>query len=311
VEQQDPKARGLPVGRLLSVPGRTGSRPAADQDVTAEALLASVSCTVLRAGSWLPVPTDWNLPGHAPLSYVALLCTGGSGEYRIGGENYRMRRGSLLLCPPGVWRAGWHDPADPLRLYSVHFQARLYGVLDLPAVHPLPVAYRPPPESHASMVSAAQRIIVELSRGAPGHVLAADGAGMELFALVWREAVAQGHPHPAAIPSLTRLAPVFRFIEEHHAQPLTLPRLAAVVGLEPAYFSAFFKRVVGMAPMRYLARYRLSRVRELLLMTELPIEAIAGRTGFSDAGYLSRVFRAAEGMPPGEYRRTQKSPITA
>lgn len=299
---------------------RVGESPhaagAAQEAATAlEALLDQVSCVVVGAGCWQPVPADWQLRGSVPANYVAMLCVGGGAEYRIGDETYQLRPGGLLLCPPRVPRTGRHDPADPLHLYSVHFQARLYGALDVPAVYRLPIALTPSPEGHARMVRAAQRILDELDGAEPGHVLAANGAGAELLALIWREAGGGAAPTSrdgtaaGTAAELARLAPVFRLIEARYAGPLTLEQLADAVHLQPAYFSTLFGRVVGRPPMRYLARYRLDRVRDLLLSSDLPLGEIARRTGFSEAPYLIRAFRRAEGLTPGEYRRTKASPM--
>jgi AraC-like DNA-binding protein len=296
-------AAARPSDRLLPVPGRT-----AESRDPAEALLANVVCEVVRAGSWLPVPEDWRLRGHTPASHVVLLGTGGAAEYVVDGSRYHLEAGGLLLCRAGVWREGRHDPVDPLHLYSVHFRARLYGVLDLTTVYRLPTALSPTPERHAQMVFAAQRVVDALSGELPGQVLAADGACMELLALIWREVAEGGTPPEPAVANLSRLAPVFRLIEERYGEALSLPGLASTVGLGPAYFSTFFKRTVGVAPMRYVTQYRLSRVRELLVGTDLPVDAVASQTGFADGAYLSRVFRAAEGVPPSEYRRAQRSP---
>jgi AraC-like DNA-binding protein len=105
------------------------------------------------------------------------------------------------------------------------------------------------------------------------------------------------------------LAPVFRLIESRHAQRLTLGELADAVHLHPAYFSALFRRLVGLSPMQYIAVYRLNQVRELLLSTDLAVSEVAARTGFRDLSYLDRVFRRAEGLNPTEYRKAKAAPI--
>jgi len=63
-----------------------------------------------------------------------------------------------------------------------------------------------------------------------------------------------------------------------------------------------FRRVTGLPPRAYLTQYRLDRVRELLLSTDLPVARIAQRAGFSDQSYLSRLFRQMEACSPTEYR---------
>ena len=61
--------------------------------------------------------------------------------------------------------------------------------------------------------------------------------------------------------------------------------------------------------MQYVARYRLNRVRELLLSTDHSVKEIAAETGYRDHSYLDRVFRRSEGCSPGEYRRAKRSPL--
>jgi AraC-like DNA-binding protein len=276
-----------------------------------EGLLEQVVCSVAAAGCWLPVPLDWSLRRSVPPNYVAMLCVRGGAEYQIGEETYALRPGGLLLCPPRVPRTGRHNPTDPLHLYSVHFQARLYGTLDMPAVYGLPVAMTPTPERHARMVQASQRIVAELDKGETGHGLAANGVCAELLALIWRDASSgsRGVGERGRAADLARLAPVFKLIEAQYARQLTLEQLAGAVHLQAPYFSTLFRRLVGTSPMRYVARYRLDRARDLLLSTDLPLGEIARRTGFSEGPYLNRVFREAEGMTPGAYRRTKENPL--
>lgn len=276
-----------------------------------ERLLSGVSCSVMQAG-WYCFPPDWSLPERVRPTSVLFVGVGGRSEFVIGGQRQRLVSGDILLTPPQVPQEGGHDPADPLRMYTVHFVARLYGVLDMPALYGLPVALRPAPATMARIVEAARRIVDELARGEAGCALAANGECATLLALLWRETVGQaGSPPPdgaARAAEVARLAPVFRTIQARYAERLTLEDLARVVHLHPAYFSALFKRVTGLPPLEYLARYRLHQARDLLLSTDRSIREIARATGYRDPFYLSRVFRRAEGMSPSEYRRDKTRP---
>jgi transcriptional regulator GlxA family with amidase domain len=49
---------------------------------------------------------------------------------------------------------------------------------------------------------------------------------------------------------------------------------------------------------------RLKRAARLLADSHLSIKEIAPATGFQDANYFARVFRAAYGCSPSEYRRS-------
>jgi len=299
------QAGALPQGALIDAqPDEAGD------GLQLEALLAHVTCTVLRAGCWLPVPSDWQLRQAVSPHYVALICVGGAADYVFDGQPHAVEKGGVLLVPPRLVREGRHDPAHPLHLYAVHFQARLYGVLDMPAAYRLPVAYRPTPERMDAIVRLAQGIVGEFARREAGYVLAANAACAQIVSLIWREA-SSGGASPSGLASprrVARLAPVFGIIQARFAEVLTLEQLAEAVHLHPAYFSTVFRQTVGLPPLRYLAHYRLDRVRELLLSTDLPVSAIAARTGFLDPTYLNRVFRRAEGITPTAYRRSKKNP---
>ena len=292
----------------------TGARfapEAAGDERPLERLLSSVSCTVVSAG-WYTFPPDWVLDERVRPNYIAYVCVGGRAEFVVAGERHWLTEGGVLLTAPDVPHAARNDPADPSRFYTAHFVASLYGVLDMPAIYGLPQALRPAPERLEEIVAAARRIVVELAEAEAGCALAANGDCARLLALLWRETVAQGaSPAPsseASAAELARLAPVFRAIQAGYAERLTLKALADVVHLDPAYFSTLFKRVTGLPPLHYVARYRLQQVRYLLVSTDQSMRDIAAATGFRDPFYLSRVFRRAERMTPSEYRRAKKSP---
>ena len=63
-----------------------------------------------------------------------------------------------------------------------------------------------------------------------------------------------------------------------------------------------FKKLIGRTPHQEILRVQLSRVQELLMETELPLEEIAERSGFSHVEYLSVAFKRELGMPPSRFR---------
>jgi transcriptional regulator GlxA family with amidase domain len=69
------------------------------------------------------------------------------------------------------------------------------------------------------------------------------------------------------------------------------------------HFSRRYRQLTGLTPMEDLRQLRLEAARDLLLTTDLPLKAIAPRTGLGDEYHLSRLFRRAFGIAPGELRR--------
>ena len=63
-----------------------------------------------------------------------------------------------------------------------------------------------------------------------------------------------------------------------------------------------FKKLLGRTPHEEILRVRLNRVKQLLVETNLSLEAIAERSGFPHVEYLSVAFRREVGLPPSRYR---------
>jgi len=275
-------------------------------------LLGDVSCTVLRAG-WYRFPPDWGFENRVLPNVIVYVFVGGRVELVTDDAQHWLVRGHVLLTAPDLLHTLRNDPQNPSEFYTMHFSAELYGILDVISVYGFPSVFKPETHQFTAILEAVQGIITELDVADPGCALIANGACCRVLALLWREVVrlndqTLSKTGQADSLQLTRLAPVFRTIQARYAEPLTLRDLAAVVHLEPAYFSTSFKRATGVSPFRYLADFRLRRARQLLLTTEYSLAQIAVATGFRDPFYLSRVFKKAEGLSPREYRRAQHSP---
>lgn len=101
---------------------------------------------------------------------------------------------------------------------------------------------------------------------------------------------------------LTVLRRVLDHINENYGRELTLTEVARTVWLSPAYLSHLFSKELGMGFVEYLTRVRVERAQTLLVGTSLSIGDIASEVGYRDASYFSRVFKAATGLSPTQYR---------
>ena len=92
------------------------------------------------------------------------------------------------------------------------------------------------------------------------------------------------------------------YIEAHLDNPLTLGELARLANLSEYHFAHMFSLSFAMPPHRYVLLRRLTRARELLTRTRLPLSEIALSCGFSSASHFSNRFRTSMGATPGDYR---------
>ncbi|QSF46970.1 helix-turn-helix transcriptional regulator [Paenibacillus tianjinensis] len=93
------------------------------------------------------------------------------------------------------------------------------------------------------------------------------------------------------------------YLRNHYAEALTNTLLADELHFHYNYLTRCMKRVYGLTPMEYLTDYRLEQAKLLLLKTEIPVSAIAERTGFESTAYFSRRFTRKIGISPLRYRK--------
>jgi AraC-like DNA-binding protein len=93
------------------------------------------------------------------------------------------------------------------------------------------------------------------------------------------------------------------FIAECHAEALDLITISRKADLSPFYFLRAFRGAFEQTPHEYLTRVRLSRARQLLASSELPVTQICFEIGFSSLGSFSALFSKRMGTSPSAYRR--------
>ena len=217
-------------------------------------------------------------------------------------ERLSIAPGSFCIMPDNrpVPAARWHGErhivvaelspalvssvAESHRLQTFELQSR-YGVSDQQVTH-LVLALRdefssgnPSGQAYADMI--ARALVVRLLKAhavsAPLHVI--------------RGGLAR--------PLLRR---VMEYIDAHIDQDLGLRSLASVSGLSEDHFARAFRESTGVPPYRYLLQQRVTRARQLLETSDVPIVDIAHALGFTDQSHLTRLLRRETGLTPGKLR---------
>ncbi|MDT8390708.1 MAG: substrate-binding domain-containing protein [Lentisphaeria bacterium] len=94
------------------------------------------------------------------------------------------------------------------------------------------------------------------------------------------------------------------FIWERYDDPtVRVDTIVASIGASRRSLERLFNKHLSRNVAEELRRRRLEICRELLRGTSLPVEKIAGKTGFSSASYLQTCFKKTFGLTPGAYRR--------
>jgi transcriptional regulator GlxA family with amidase domain len=99
-------------------------------------------------------------------------------------------------------------------------------------------------------------------------------------------------------------ADTIAWAQEHLDAPVTVGDLARRAAMSRRTFARRFAAATGTTPYQWLLRQRLHHAQRLLETSDLTIDAISQKCGFSDAGNLRKHFVRAVRTTPQSYRST-------
>ncbi|MER7456706.1 AraC family transcriptional regulator [Micromonospora sp. NPDC126480] len=252
---------------------------------------------------------------HAHDFLVLVYVEEGMGSFTVDGAERALCAGEVHAVSPGqvIGVAGAAELARG-RAWSVAFTPD--AVPALSAVSPLAWAHHPllalfaastghgrvaePDQANWSawLADLAEELVD------PGRL----GAHEAVTALLTRILVAAARLAPTAPATPDPLVErAFAEIEATFREPVSAADVARTLGYTPGHLTTVLRRRTGRTLLEWITERRMIEVRRLLRETDLPLDAVAARTGLRDATYLVRRFRERYGITPQRWRRTQRA----
>jgi AraC-like DNA-binding protein len=94
-----------------------------------------------------------------------------------------------------------------------------------------------------------------------------------------------------------------RLMHEDPVRDWTVDELAREAAVSRSVLAQRFTELVGEAPMRYLAGWRMQLAKQMMRDGAGNIQNIATRVGYESEAAFSRAFKRATGSPPTAWRR--------
>jgi AraC-like DNA-binding protein/quercetin dioxygenase-like cupin family protein len=265
------------------------------------------------SGAPVEVMRTWyrtqSFPRHTHEYFTVGVMLSGIGTLWSRGTTHTLRRGDVVIIPPGeVHTGGLGGTDDVLSYLAMHVPD---DVVSLCAS----TYDAPPPAVHASHALAIRdrAIATELRRldnAMDGRIdrRAADDAVTRTIDLVVGRLLRQhaGDDNRSARSQPGFVQRVQTIIEDCYADGtrMSLLSLAAEAGVTPFHLVRAFTRAVGLSPHRYVTQTRVRRARALLAAGMSP-SFVAASTGFVDQSHLTTQFRRYVGTTPAAYQRAR------
>ncbi|MCZ8519369.1 MULTISPECIES: AraC family transcriptional regulator [Paenibacillus] len=263
-------------------------------------------------------PPGRTVPFHKHSDYEFHFIPRGKGKVILGSEPYSLHEGQMYLTGPGLLHYQEADAGEAMDELCLHLDIRPLGEPDAPAgewgedwerreaqacirqLEQLPA--RPAADKYKAMECflAAYRAWHE---NQPGVMTAIKQAIVQILLRMTRGYDAPPQPHlPSRDMKHYRYGLAVQFIQDNYMAPLTLEVVAERVQISPRQLQRIFRERTGSTFSEYIEGVRLGRICSELAESDLTMEQLALRCGFSSSNYLHYVFKRKLGTTPMQYR---------
>ena len=208
----------------------------------------------------------------------------------------------------GILDLGGHGPVARIVCGKFDYD---HDASQHPVLSALPAVIHVPGMSADPELQGIIRLLaLESTRERPGSRAVAARLTDVLFVQVIRAWLDTADTDPQSAPQswLTalrdpRIGAALSLMHEAPQQPWTVESLARDVAMSRPAFARQFKQLVGVSPLAYLSRVRITLASRLLRDTNRLVSDIGEAVGYTSEFTFSRAFAREHGLPPGRYRR--------
>jgi AraC family transcriptional activator of pobA len=256
-----------------------------------------VHCETIASRSILH---DWVVAvhRHARLHQVLLIERGG-GEATLDGRVYPLRSMHMINVPVGHVHGFSFEPGTEgwvLTIAAEILDEALLASEGLRSVLARSAVLRGPPQIRATM----KQIFTEFAGRNFGRAHVLRSLSGTMVGLVARELARETSDDSAADSDLVRRFEAL--VEQHHLKHWTVSDYAGALAISPTHLNRLTRAATGDTASHLILNRLIREARRNLVYTNLPVSKIAYALGFDDPAYFSRVYAAATGLSPRDFR---------
>lgn len=257
---------------------------------------------------------------HSHEFYELVVVVSGRGKHLTKGGESPIGEGSVLFVRPGIQHG--YDEIDNLKLYNILFGKEVFSreISDLSEMPGFKTFFMHPEDDIpickltsyqlTETIFLLREIKAESERLDFGKGSSAMAYAKILQLVIKIARIHNPKPQSSLHTTAERLGPIMGFMERNLDRSLTLEELVSVANMSASTLNRQFKAYTGWSPVEFHIHRRVAYACSLILKREMSVEQLSEATGFSDANYFSRQFRAHMNMSPKQYKKLWTGPTT-
>lgn len=269
-----------------------------------EMLKLTIHCPVKTQNAGLFVSRGYAMhPTRIIDSHELIFVKQGELDMWEGERTFHLESGQTLLLRPGR-RHGSTKPMPPdLRFYWIHFEidecrnevdSHLSEEYHAPAIEVPSVVTLPQPERLERLF----RVFLDEQESGVLHPYTANLLTVLMLAEIMHSL--EQSIEPAELNPVATWAN--SYIRMNYDRPITPNKVAEALGYNADYLGRIYQKSYGCTLTEAIHHRRIRVASQYLLDSNLTIEQIASKCGFSDPDYFRRIFKRYMKISPSRYR---------
>ena len=250
---------------------------------------------------------------HVHDYHQLLFFTSGEGEQCTDGWKIPLRTGDILFIPIGTAHRSVFPPGRKSECFVLDFQSDLFtpalpsdkealDVIDKMAWFrgKVPISAA----GSAGLRPILEELLVEFQRKGAAYQALLKMMILRVLIVIARDEEFQSHGLPVCAPPSHEemIRQVIHYLDVSYMKPITVESVLEFCPLSRSHFHSVFKETTDKTFLQYLTEIRLTKAKEHLAGSDVPVAKIAALVGFGTSSYFGQLFRSVTGLSPLQYR---------
>lgn len=233
--------------------------------------------------------------------YLIHFVVKGKGMYQASGKKHYLTAGQGFLIEPGTQTFYQADKNDPWSYFWIGVGGTNAGkyIRDI-GLNSEQLIFRS--ESGEEL----KKIVLDILKHTEmttANLYYLQGRLYDFFAVLARDMVIDSYVDTLKEKENGYIKEAMVFIKNEYASGFGVQELAEHLNVNRSYLYTVFMKQLNISPKDFLQKYRITRARELLVLTDLSVESIGKSCGYENAERFTRAFKQETNLTPTQFRK--------
>ncbi len=230
---------------------------------------------------------------------ILIYCVEGKGHYQTDKDSYLLHSNQFFILPSGKFHIFQADLRDPWSIYWIHFSGNMLKSLN--KWMNIDEFSKPTNIVHdTKIIDQWADMYYALEAGLTDNNLAFANLCLYRFLTFF---LCQPNQKTYKIKE-NPIEESIAYMKSNIDKLLSVEDLATQINYSSSHFASIFKNKTSVSPIEYFIKLKVRYACQLLSQTDLRISEVAGKLGYEDSFYFSRLFKKTTGKSPKDYRQS-------